>query len=310
MKIFPFNFVCFSLLTFKIIFNHYKFILFFLLPIYALLPQYAWGYEPIEPEMLTIPAGSFISGVNEHEASEYLSKNVNAKEVYLPAFKIGLYEVSNIEYFFFIEDGGYQQKSLWSDKGWAYKENFGWRFPRRWEDKDYNDIGMEKHPVSGLSWYEAEAYCNWLTKKTGKPFRLPNTLEWEKAARGQDGLIFPWGDEWQPDNCNWLGDSNHDRFPDRDTDGYIYTAPVDAYPHGVSPYGLFNMAGNVLEWCADIWPDNPGMRQYRGGDFMAGEPRLLRCSWQGGTWAEVGHVYWGTIGFRVVMDLEKQAERE
>lgn len=262
----------------------------------------------IEPELVHIEAGSFIFGTTPREAMQpFLGpSSISDEEVYLDAYSIGKYEVSNTEFAIFIKDGGYRNPEFWSDEGWEFKEKFGWIEPRRWRDREYTGYRREDHPVSAVSWYEAEAYCRWLSLRTDKPYRLPTEREWEKAARGTDGRIYPWGNQWEPTHCNWLADADGDRLPDDLIDGYAKTAPIDSYPEGASPYGCHNMAGNVLEWCSDVWsPEPKGLqyRVYRGGCFLSSEPRLLRCSWRGGNFPQIGHVYWGKIGFRVACDI-------
>ncbi len=264
----------------------------------------------IEPEMIEVPAGPFLAGSSSKERAQFLIPKSEPlqKEIYIETFCIGKYEVTNREYACFIEDGGYEKQEYWSESGWRFRKKYSWTEPRRWNDKDYNGAGKENHPVCAVSWYEAEAYCHWLTHKTGMYYRLPAALEWEKAARGMDGRIFPWGDEWVPEACNWLADTEGNKLPNTEIDGYIYTAPTGSYPEGVSAYGCYDMAGNVLEWCSDILEnshkDNTSFecRTYKGGCFFVGAPRLFRCAWRGGTYPEIGHVYWGIIGFRLASD--------
>ena len=118
------------------------------------------------------------------------------------------------------------------------------------------------HPVINVTWFGAEAYFNWAG------LRLPTEIEWEKAARGNYGRIFPWGNEWDPDCLCWWG--SHD---EKET-----TAPVDAFENGCSPYGIFQMAGNVEEWCAD-WYQPDVYKHYAAGNLatpQAGMGRVIR----------------------------------
>ena len=98
-------------------------------------------------------------------------------------------------------------------------------------------------PVSGLTWYDALAYVHWFSEVIGWRWRLPTEAEWEKAARGTDGRIYPWGDMWEAGRANaeWAGS---------DSQG---TTAVDAYPDGASPYGVRDMVGNVAEWTRSLY---------------------------------------------------------
>ena len=102
----------------------------------------------------------------------------------------------------------------------------------------------------GISWFEAEAYANWLSERTGHQYRLPTEAEWEKAARGTGSLNYPWGEDFDKNLCNSFNPRLH------------RTSPVGIFPKGKSPYGCFDMAGNVREWCSD-WYD---------GDYYVNSP--------------------------------------
>jgi formylglycine-generating enzyme required for sulfatase activity len=124
--------------------------------------------------------------------------------------------------------------------------------------------------VVGVNWYEANAYCAWLSAVTGKSFRLPTEFEWEKAARGTDGRIYPWGDKFDPRKCNSV-------------EGQIYRAtPVGLLPAGVSPNGIFDASGNVAEWTESWYKAYPGQKEDPSEDY--GEKyRIVR----GGSWYDL-----------------------
>ena len=106
--------------------------------------------------------------------------------------------------------------------------------PAYWDDHRRN---KPEQPVSGVNWYDAKAYCSWANK------RLPTEAEWEKTARGPKGFKYPWGDDPDPSKANYGRKQE-------------FTSNVDAYPEGKSPYGVYNMAGNVFEWVADWYDPN------------------------------------------------------
>ena len=227
--------------------------------------------EFLEPETVQIPAGPFIAGSSDFEREQYFVPRHEpaAHIIALPTYWIGICEVSHREYACFLEDGGYTEKAYWSDEGWAAKEKYHWKEPRRWRDLDYTGKRGENMPVCAVSWYEARAYCAWLSQKTGKPYRLPTELEWEKAARGVDGQIFPWGNEWNFAYCNWYGFLGEVSEGFRNIDPYLWVSPVGDFEEGKSPYGCYDMAGNVLEWCSDPWEaDDETYRVFRGGCFF------------------------------------------
>jgi formylglycine-generating enzyme required for sulfatase activity len=155
--------------------------------------------------------------------------------------------------------------------------------------------------VVNVSWHDAMAYCNWLARVTGKPYRLPSEAEWEKGARGTDGRVYPWGSQWDPARCNGRAS----------TPGG--TTPVGAYPDGASLYGALDMAGNVWEWTSsayEAYPYEPadgredleagdGVRRVvRGGSFGNLHWRV-RCAFRGRDFPSAS--FWDR-GFRVALD--------
>ena len=185
--------------------------------------------------MTLIPSGEFIMGSNERwddEAPEHISST--------QAFYIDLNEVTNADYKKFTDE--------------TKRET-----PYHWPEGNPPKI-KEQHPVVYVSWFDADNYCKWRGK------RLPTEQEWEKAARGTDGLIYPWGNQWSLDKSN---------NPYTHSTG---TVPIGSFPEGKSPYGLNDMSGNVWEWVDSYYlphPGNPVTRAEYGKD-----KRVLK----GGSW--------------------------
>ena len=170
--------------------------------------------------------------------------------VWLSTYRISRYSVTNAQYRAFIEDGGYTEtwKACWSKEGWEWREQENITEPK-WAGGEFD---IENHPVVRVSWYEVSAFCQWLTmrlREEGELFanevvRLPTEAEWEKAARGMDSRIYPWGNDIDPEHANY------------DDTGLGVTSVVGCFPRGVSPYGCEEMAGNVWEWCLDWFDEN------------------------------------------------------
>ena len=184
--------------------------------------DFVWPREqrPKTPvgNMARIPASPFTQGHGE--------------TVMLAAFAIDIYEVTNAQYRQFIEAGGYTKQDLWSEAGWAWMRHQDRRQPSYWDTAQLN---APEQPVVGVSWYEAEAYCQWAGKV------LPTEPQWEKACRGGDKRAFPWGNTpLQQTAANVSGSSAERQF----------SAPaiVGSTPQTESPYGVHDLAGNVLEW--------------------------------------------------------------
>lgn len=196
---------------------------FYLVPDQAAAINRFKGKEMVLPEtnieppggMVYIPAGEFIMGTNERWADEG-PEHV----LYLEAFFIDRYEVTNEQYKKFVDATG-------------------WRPPDHWLNGNYPE-GLAKHPVTHVSWFDAMSYCQWCGK------RLPIEQEWEKAARGTDGRTYPWGDEFDQDKSN---------NPQKESKG---TEPVGSYESGKSSYGLYDMSGNIWEWVNYWYQPHPG----------------------------------------------------
>lgn len=202
-----------------------------------------------EPELVRIPAGPFLMGSKKDEGH---GSELPQHTVALSEYSIGKYPVTNVEYQVFVRDAGYTS-------------------PERWDGDTYPE-GKGNHPVVYVSWENAAAYCQWLSEKTGKQYRLPTEAQWEKAARGDDGRVYPWGDGWDKSYLNSL--ESYKDEPD--------TSPVGQFsPQGDSPYSCADMTGNVWEWCAD-WFDAAEYKHRTSGDIedpkgpREGENRVLR----------------------------------
>jgi len=193
-----------------------------------------------------VPAGPLVMG-----SATDSPEDAPAHKVDLPAFEIDKFEVTNVDFATFVETTGYVTDAEKAGKK-SWRDSFG--------------DGKESHPVVRVTWNDAVAYCTWLDK------RLPSEAEWEKAARGPEGLRFPWGNEWDASKANVKAT------------GLRSTAVVGSFGAGASPYGVEDMAGNVWEWTADWYQAYPGntagdayygetCRVTRGGGWFDNEPQ-------------------------------------
>jgi len=192
------------------------------------------GRLPAIGDMVRVAAGPFLYG--EEKQPSAIDH----------AFEIDAYPVTNGQFAEFIAAKGYENKEFWSKAGLAWLAQEKVKAPRYWDDEKWN---RPEHPVVGVTYYEAEAYAKWAGK------RLPTEQEWEKAARGDNGQQYPWGDEFDTSLCNTK------------ESGVGATTPVNQYPGGKSPYGCYDMAGNVLEWTASYRADRDNTPVLRGGSW-------------------------------------------
>ncbi|HOU25267.1 MAG TPA: SUMF1/EgtB/PvdO family nonheme iron enzyme, partial [Anaerolineae bacterium] len=263
--------------------------------------------------MVYVPSGTFIMGSSDAEIDEALAlcneyhgkcehwqfdDESPQRSVVLEAFWIGRTEVTMGQYDSFMREGGYQAREWWSDEGWAWKSATGASQPEFW---GMPIINRTNRPVLGVSWYEAEAFARWAGA------RLPTEAEWEKAARGTDGRLFPWGDHWNPTLLNYCDKRCGAEWRDAASDdGWLGAATVGSYPLGSSAYGALDMSGNAVEWVNDWYDAYPGnsfrggeydatFRVLRGGSFYSAPPSV-RCS---ARMAEDPEARLNTIGFRV-----------
>ncbi|MCK6626653.1 MAG: formylglycine-generating enzyme family protein [Anaerolineae bacterium] len=240
--------------------------------------------KPIHLELVRVPAGKFLMGSDPQKDKNAREEEQPQHQVYVSEFYIGKYPITNEQYAVFVK---------------AVKH----RVPPFWENGKI-PIAKENHPVVEVCWGDAVAFCKWLSRESGRTLRLPTEAEWEKAARGTDGRIYPWGNQWDSTKLN-SGES-----------GWNDTTPVDRYsPQGDSPYGAADMAGNVWEWCTDwyddkeyysrakkILKDPEGAKRrvglvVRGGAFM-NAASFVRCAVRYGN----APAFWdNSYGFRVVL---------
>ena len=235
------------------------------------------------PEMVVIPAGSFQMGSNESDDEKPIH-TVNIRQ----PFSMGKYEVTKGQFALFISASGYQTDA---DKGeakdcstnedgeWKYRSNRNWR-----------KVGYKQGntmPVVCVSWNDAKAYAEWLSKKTGKQYRLPSESEWEYAARADSRKKFHFGND-QDKMCQYGNGLDQTKSPTGDLyknramchDGYYFTAPVGNYK--ANGFGLYDMHGNVWEWTQDCWNASYGGAPSSGDAWGSGDcsRRVVR----GGSW--------------------------
>ena len=189
------------------------------------------------PDMVKVPAGPFLMGSSDRDKAASGDEKPQ-HTLTLPDYWIGKNPITNAQFRQFVDSDGYTNQAYWTPAGWQWRKSEKLVKPLYWNDAKWNGAD---YPVVGVSWFEAVAYCRWLSKQTGIVFRLPSEAEWEKAARGSDGRIYPWGNTWDEKRAN------------SSELGLQKTTPVGSYPTGASPYGALDMAGNVWEWCATQW---------------------------------------------------------
>lgn len=218
----------------------------------------------ITSEMMQIQDGEFYMG---NDGIDALDNERSRHRCHLETYSIDRYPVTCNQYRKFIEAGGYQNPKYWSKAGWKWLQTNPVNQPLYWS----KNPTFDNHPVCGVSWYEAEAYSQYVGK------RLPTEAEWEKAASCEAATmaknIYRWGEEKQK-----VYQCNHDNNVGK-------TTPVDTYPEGASDYGCRDMLGNVWEWTASWFHPYEGFEchPYPGysQNYFDGEHRVLK----GGSWA-------------------------
>ena len=190
---------------------------------------------PFEPQTVLIPAGVFRMGRPAGEGATPGESPLH--EVALKAFRIGCTPVTNAHYAHFARE---TRQAVAPEMGWQLAA-IGQAPP----------AGRENHPVVGVSWDDAVAYCRWLSTRTGRRYRLPSEAEWERAARGVDGRLYPWGNDFDAQRCNAAAS------------GRGQTSAVGEFsPQGDTPEGVADLAGNVWEWTGTRWGRDAGAAEY------------------------------------------------
>jgi formylglycine-generating enzyme required for sulfatase activity len=206
-----------------------------------------------------IPAGFL------HMGSPFHPRELPRRTLYVAEFEMAHTAVTVNQYAVFLESSPEKQPRWWSQAGWEWLQGRrnGWgRENRLRPDGWENQVRRPYHPVVGITQYEAEAYCAWLSQQKVQQVRLPTEMEWEHAARGDDNRPFPWGEEFDPALTNTLESNRLD------------AVEAASLPGDASPFGVMDMAGNVQQWTSSPYTPLPeetfpeqGLYVARGGSF-------------------------------------------
>jgi formylglycine-generating enzyme required for sulfatase activity len=274
--------------------------------------------------MITIPAGEFIMGSTRTQIEKLVQQygekwrwlfeaEAPQHRVYLPTYRISKYPVTNAQFAEFIKASGYKTTAekvgsgyIWNSSQWQEVKGANWQHPRGPDSEVWH---KQDHPVTQVSWHDVCAFCEWTSKITDSRVRLPTEAEWEKAARGTDGRLYPWGNQQDVQRCNCFESKIGD------------TTAVNQYPSGASLCGVIDMVGNIWEWTSSLWgkkEKEPDFKYpYRATDGrenleVTDTFRVIR----GGSWYDVAvnargadrsrinpHVRNDNVGFRVAESI-------
>jgi iron(II)-dependent oxidoreductase len=236
-------------------------------------PPFDWCCIPAGKVMLEGAKGSYIPEGTKQSFD-------------VSAFYMAKYPITNEQFAKFIEAGGYSNKKWWTETGWRRKEKENWTEPRHCNNAKFND---KEQPVIGFSWYEAIAFCLWLSEATSEKIMLPTEQQWQRAAQGDDERVFPWGNEFDENKAN------------SDESKIGKTTPVTNYLDGASPSGVLDMAGTAWEWCLTDWEEGSSSltgksrRLQRGGSFI--DPSwFLRTVFRN---HQLPYIWYDICGFRI-----------
>ncbi|MBI5923240.1 MAG: formylglycine-generating enzyme family protein [Betaproteobacteria bacterium] len=235
------------------------------------------------PEMVVIPAGSFQMGSSNSEAGRYPSEDPIHKVTLARDFALGKTHITRGQFSRFVRATGHDA----GGKCYTFENgNYMERSERSWRDPGFEQ--KDDHPAVCVNWSDAKAYVEWLSRKTGKNYRLPSEAEWEYAARAGTATARYWGDN--PDQAcsyaNVMDSAGKEKVPGVNweshncSDGYAYTSPAASFKPNA--FGLYDMIGNAWEWTEDCWNENYTGAPTDGSAWKHGEclKRVLR----GGSW--------------------------
>jgi formylglycine-generating enzyme required for sulfatase activity len=265
-----------------------------------LLGRLGWRPNDLE-RFVEIPAGTFLYGLKKEKIE------ISYR------YWVSKYPVTNAQFARFVQAGGYTKREFWSKSGWDWRTGEYDQRETETVERDWLEhrpakrrlapyfwhnveLGNPILPVVGVSWFEAEAYCRWLTSQivdlpTGYTVRLPLDNEWERAARGVDGREYPWGEGFKKTAANtWDSDSSS-------SSGLGGTTAVCTFPQGVTPEGAWDMSGNVWEWVASWYDEDRRYRVVRGGSWIGYQwfARGSFCNWS------IPLMFNDDLGFRVAI---------
>ena len=295
-------------------------------PAWAADPPALFRDCPDCPEMVRVPAGTFVMGTPSADPRVAATRAESQAVIVRIAkpFAIGRVELTRREYRAFIADSGYDVRGpcrTWDENLRRFSDDRG----RNWENPGRPREARDDHPVACVSWNDAKAYIQWLARRTGKPYRLPSEAEWEYAARAGSNTLRPWGDA-AADGCEFANVydlASHEVYafgwePVRCQDGYADVAPVGALR--ANAFGLYDMIGNVAEWVEDcatdsyvgrprdgrawVWNGGCARRVQRGGSWVSPADRARSAYRESGEASERADY----VGFRVALDLDGRAE--
>jgi formylglycine-generating enzyme required for sulfatase activity len=225
-------------------------------------------------------------------------------QVVVPGFEVARYPVTVEQFQAFIDGDGYHDQEFWNPEGWEWLKRRKRRQPTHWhEQRPY-----PTQAAVGISWYEAMAFCRWLSARAQAPVRLPSEIEWEFSARGETDRRYPWGstEKDAAERANTRGN------------GIDEITSVGIYPRGATPEGVMDLAGNVWEWCCDLFEEiqqferidcaaqtGPGPRTIRGGSWWNALEEA-RCASRAGARPAMGD---RNVGFRVVLTADTDSAR-